>query len=209
MGSPVPKQFMNLNGKPVLWYTLNAFLDAYDDLEIVLVVPEDHLQTGEIILQSTTGPGRIILTPGGQNRFLSVKNGLQHVQHSSIVSVHDGVRCLVSKNLIHRCYAMALEQGNAVPAIRATDSIRFETVMGNEVLNRDQVKIIQTPQTFFSDLIKAGYEQPFTEAFTDEASVVEKLGIKINLVEGEETNIKITRPMDIIIAEKILENRSR
>jgi 2-C-methyl-D-erythritol 4-phosphate cytidylyltransferase len=205
MGTTIPKQFLNLNGKPVLWYSLNTFLNAFDELEIILVVAEDHLQTAENILKSTNDPARISLTTGGQTRFHSVKNGLQNIHQHSIVFVHDAVRCLLSTNLIHRCYEMALQHGNAIPAIHAVDSIRIETFQGNEPIDRDKVKIIQTPQTFSSSIIKTAYDQPFDEAFTDEASVVERLGIKIQLVEGEETNIKITRPIDILIAEKILE----
>jgi 2-C-methyl-D-erythritol 4-phosphate cytidylyltransferase len=103
---------------------------------------------------------------------------------------------------------MVLEHGNAIPAIQAVDSIRIETGAGSEVISRDKVKIIQTPQTFYSNLIKAGYEQPFEESFTDEASVLERLGVKIHLVPGETTNIKLTRPIDFLIAEKILEERN-
>ncbi|MBC7828391.1 MAG: 2-C-methyl-D-erythritol 4-phosphate cytidylyltransferase [Chitinophagaceae bacterium] len=205
MGSSVPKQFLNLHGKPVLWYTLTTFLNAYADLEIVLVVAEDYLKIGEGIVRSTGYSERVILTTGGPSRFHSVKNGLIHVHGQSIVFVHDGVRCLLSGELIHRCYEMTIEMGNAIPAIQAVDSIRIETDQGNEPVNRDKVKIIQTPQTFYSDIIKAGYEQEFDQAFTDEASVVERLGIKIHLVEGEATNIKITNPLDMVIAEKILE----
>lgn len=209
MRSDVPKQYIILNGKPVLWYTLDTFLNAYADLEIILVLAPDYLQTGENILQSTKDPSRISIVRGGLTRFHSVKNGLQHILEPSIVFVHDGVRCLLSTKLIYECYEAAMAHGNAIPAISAVDSIRIETAQGNEIFPRDKVKLIQTPQTFNSDIIKAGYNQPFDEAFTDEASVVEKLGTTIHLIEGEETNIKITRPMDLLIAEKLLEDRSK
>lgn len=205
MGSSVPKQFLNLRGKPVLWYTLNTFLAAFDDLEIILVVAADHLQTGQDILRSTNHSDRILLTTGGQSRFHSVKNGLKYIHGLSVVFVHDGVRCLLSKELIHRCYETTRKFGNAIPAIASIDSLRLETAGGNEVLNRDKVKIIQTPQTFYSDILKAAFEQPFEDSFTDEASTVERLGQKIHLVEGESTNIKITNSMDLLLAEKILE----
>ena len=207
MKTPVPKQFLQLQGKPVLWHTLTTFLDAFDDLEIILVLPEGHIETGKEILRSTHAPDRVWITTGGETRFHSVQNGLRHIQQHSIVFVHDGVRCLLTTDLIHRCYYTAQEKGNAIPAIAATDSIRIETVTGNEIINRNKVRIIQTPQTFYSDLIKAAFEQEYDEAFTDEAGVVEKLGIKIHLVEGESTNIKITHPIDILIAEKVLEER--
>lgn len=207
MRTTVPKQFLVLRGKPVLWYTLTAFLEAFDDLEIILVVPEPYLQTGLEILRSTSDPDRIWVTPGGATRFHSVKNGLDHIHHHSIVFVHDGVRCLLTPDLIRRCYDMALDLGNAIPAITAVDSIRVETVGGNSMVDRSKVRIIQTPQTFYSDIIKAAYENEYEEEFTDEAGVVERLGVKIHLVDGETTNIKITHPIDILIAEKVLEER--
>ena len=207
MGTMVPKQFLPLQGKPVLWYTLTAFLDAFPDLEIILVLPEAHLQTGQDILRSTYDPDRIWMTVGGETRFHSVRNGLSHIHQHSIVFVHDGVRCLLTPQLIRRCYDMARERGNAIPAITAVDSIRIETFDGNEFIDRTKVRIIQTPQTFYSDIIKAAFEQEYEESFTDEASVVERLGVKIHLIEGEPTNIKITHPIDVLIAEKILEER--
>lgn len=207
MGTQLPKQFLPLREKPVLWYTLNAFLEAFDDLTIILVLPEAHLQTGHDILRSTSDPDRIWMTTGGETRFHSVKNGLDHIHQHSIVFVHDGVRCLLTPELIRRCFSMAQERGNAIPAVTAVDSIRIETFGGNAAVDRNKVRIIQTPQTFYSDLIKAAFEQEYDDSFTDEASVVERLGVKIHLVDGEPTNIKITRPLDILIAEKILEER--
>jgi len=207
MGTTVPKQFLELQGKPVLWYTITAFLEAYPDLEIILVLPQAHLQTGLHIIQTTKDPSRVWITEGGETRFHSVKKGLDHVQLHSMVFVHDGVRCLLTPDLIRRCYNHAIDKGNAIPAISAVDTIRIETVKGNELIDREKIRIIQTPQTFFSDIIKAAFEQDYEESFTDEASVVERLGVKIHLVEGEATNIKITRPIDIMIAEKILEER--
>ncbi len=207
MGTAIPKQFLELQGKPVLWYTLNSFLQAFDDLEIILVLPENHLQNGLQLIQSTIDPHRIGVTAGGETRFHSVKNGLSHIQQHSIVFVHDGVRCLVSTNLIRRCYQYALEYGNAIPAIAAVDTIRIETPAGNNLVDRNKVRIIQTPQTFYSDILKAAFEQEYDDRFTDEASVVEQLGVRIHLIEGEATNIKITRPIDILIAEKIIEER--
>jgi 2-C-methyl-D-erythritol 4-phosphate cytidylyltransferase len=207
MGTIVPKQFLPLQGKPVLWYTLTAFLDAFPDLEIILVLPEAHLETGQEILRSTHAPDRIWMAAGGETRFHSVRNGLSHIHQHSIVFVHDGVRCLLTPQLIRRCYQMAQERGNAIPAIGAVDSIRIQTFDGNEFIDRSKVRIIQTPQTFYSDIVKAAFEQEYEESFTDEASVVERLGVKIHLIDGESTNIKITHPIDVLIAEKILEER--
>lgn len=207
MGTTVPKQFLELRGKPVIWYTLTAFLDSFPDMQIILVLPEQHIETGQQILRSTYDPDRIWMTVGGETRFHSVRNGLQHIRKHSIVFVHDGVRCLLTPELIRRCYEGAVDKGNAIAAIGATDSIRIETFNGNEQLDRNKIRIIQTPQTFYSDIVKSAFEQDFHESFTDEASVVERLGVKIHLIEGESSNIKITRPLDLLIAEKVLEER--
>lgn len=207
MGTAIPKQFLELRGRPVLWYTLEAFLASFADLEVILVLPQQYLQYGLDAIQRTRDPSRIRITEGGTTRFHSVKKGLDHIQHHSIVFVHDGVRCMVSPELIKRCYNAAMAHGNAIPAIAAVDSIRLVTPLGNEQVDRNKVRIIQTPQTFFSDILKAAFEQEYDESFTDEATVVERLGVRIHLVEGEGGNIKITRPVDFIIAERILEER--
>lgn len=207
MGTPLPKQFLPLVGKPVLQHTLDAFLGAYPDLEVILVLAEAFVVNGEQIVAASSDPSRVWITVGGSTRFHSVKNGLQHIRQHSIVFVHDAVRCLVTPDLIRRCYETALEKGNAVPAIAAVDTIRIEYLHQNEQLDRSKVRIIQTPQTFFSEIIQAAFEQEYKESFTDEASVVEGLGVNIVLVEGEDTNIKITRPVDLLIAERILEER--
>ena len=204
MNSPTPKQFLLLAGRPVLWYTISTFLDAYPDLEIILVLPADHIPEGKVLVKSFDSPSRIQLVSGGDTRFHSVKKGLEFIIDPSIVFVHDGVRCLVTKTLIHRCYEKTLLSGNAVPAISSVDSMRLEKDGGNRPLDRTKVKIIQTPQTFRSELLKKAFEQEYQESFTDEASVVERLDVKINLVEGEELNMKITHPSDFAAAEKII-----
>jgi 2-C-methyl-D-erythritol 4-phosphate cytidylyltransferase len=204
MNTPTPKQFLLLAGRPVLWYTITTFLDAYPDLEIILVLPVNYIKEGQDLIQSFDSRGRIQLVVGGDTRFHSVKKGLEFTVDPSIVFVHDGVRCLVTKTLIHRCYDETLLNGNAVPAISSVESIRLEKDGSNWPLDRTRVKIIQTPQTFRSDLIKKAFEQEYRESFTDEASVVERLDVKINLVEGEELNIKITHPADFAAAEKII-----
>jgi 2-C-methyl-D-erythritol 4-phosphate cytidylyltransferase len=207
MGGSLPKQFMLLAGKPVLWHTLRVFLDAYSDLEIILVVPEKYLEMAEKIVHSSAFPGRIRLVTGGETRFDSVRRGLSLVQDPSVVFVHDGVRCLVTMDLIYRCYDMAIASGNAIPVMKSTDSIRIELHGINTMVDRNCVRIVQTPQTFLSHSLLAAFDQQPEGAFTDEAAVVEKHGIEIHLVEGEETNIKITRPIDLLVAGRILEER--
>jgi len=206
MGGNIPKQFQLLKGKPVLWYSVKAFTDAYADVQIILVIPAIYMARAESV--SKEFPGRKInITTGGETRFHSVKNGLKLVSENSIVFVHDGVRCLVTPRLIQQCHDAAIEKGNAVPAVASTDTIRFETSTGNVQVDRNKVKIIQTPQTFYSSDLAAAFASEYDLSFTDEAGVIEKTGIRINLVEGETTNIKITKPVDLLIAEKILDER--
>ena len=207
MGSAIPKQFLELLGKPVLWYTLTTFMKAYEDLEIILVIGQHHRQEALEIVSNTVSPKRVRLAVGGATRFQSVKNGMELIGPESIVFVHDAVRCLVTTSLIHRCYETAISHGNAVPAVTSIDSVRMVTGERNQAVDRNDVKLIQTPQTFPSTILKKAFEQDFETSFTDEATMVERLGIRINLVEGESTNIKITTPADLLIAKKILEDK--
>ncbi|MBS1747473.1 MAG: 2-C-methyl-D-erythritol 4-phosphate cytidylyltransferase [Bacteroidetes bacterium] len=209
MGNIIPKQFLLLSGKAVLWYTLDTFLRAYADIEIILVLPEQHINNGKnIIATFFEDSNRIHIVVGGDTRFHSVQRGLQEVKEESVVFVHDAVRCLISVPLIHRCYKDTLEHGSAVPAVAATDSIRILNHIHHHVVNRQDVRIIQTPQTFLSQIILPAFKQDYSDAFTDEATVVEANGTPVFLTEGEYDNIKITRPIDMMIAEKILDERS-
>ena len=206
MGSAIPKQFLLLHDKPVLYYTLKAFLEAFDDLKIILVFPEEYQDIGKEIIDAYFDYSRIQVTFGGETRFHSVQNGLRLVNEEAIVFVHDAVRCLVSIDLIHRCYENTLHMGSAVPVIRSKDSVRLlnEEDNDNEVIDRNLVVLVQTPQTFHSKILIPAFQIDYKEKFTDEATVVESFGLKISLVEGEENNIKITRPVDLLIAEALL-----
>lgn len=204
MNAHLPKQFLLLRGKPILYYTLNTFLKSYPDLHIILVLPEEFIAAGQEIIDAFFDYSRIQITAGGRTRFHSVQNGLQLVQDESIIFVHDGVRCLLTTTLIHRCYDGAIEHGAAVPVINSKDSIRMVTAEGNEAISRDIIKLVQTPQTFHSKILLPAFNIDFKDKFTDEASVVEAFGIKVHLVEGEENNIKITTPTDLILAEQLL-----
>jgi 2-C-methyl-D-erythritol 4-phosphate cytidylyltransferase len=205
MGADIPKQFMLLKGKPVLYYTLHTFLKAYSDLQLILVLPLAYMDLGNEIIDAYFDKKRIQVIAGGETRFQSVKNGLSLIQEESIIFVHDGVRCLVSVDLIKRCYKAAIETGNAVPAVSCNDSVRLIIPDGNRLLERNNIRLIQTPQTFHSKILIPAYTIDYKERFTDEANVVEAFGMPINLIEGEETNIKITRPLDLYMAEKIME----
>ncbi len=208
MENVVPKQFLLVKGKPVLWYTLDAFLRAFDNMEIILVLPAAHIKKGERIVAMFEATRKILLTTGGETRFASVREGLKLVKEESVVFVHDGVRCLISVPLIKRCFAQALERGSAVPAVAATDSIRIMDGEKHFVQNRQRVKVVQTPQTFLSSIILPAFEQEYSKDFTDEATVVEAFGREVFLTEGEYDNIKITRPVDLMIAERMIEERS-
>lgn len=204
MNSSVPKQFMLLKGKPVIYYPVKCFLSAYNDLEVILVLPKDHIATGEGIVDSLFGRDRIRITEGGATRFDSVKNGLQLVTAESIVFVHDAVRCLVTVDLIHRCFKAAVEKGSAIPVIDSRDSIRYLSGGTHTALDRTRIRLVQTPQTFSSNILQTAFRAEYLETFTDEATVAEASGFNMNLVEGEENNFKITRPIDLILAEHLL-----
>ena len=204
MNNDIPKQFLLLKNKPLLYYTLKAFIDAYKNIEIILVLPEEHIGKGQEIIDGYFDHSRIRITTGGRTRFHSVQNGLALVNEESIIFVHDGVRCLLTGNLIRKCYEAAVENGNAVPAIECRDSVRLLNANGNKIVDRNKVKLIQTPQTFHSKILLPAYKIDYKDKFTDEASVVEAYGLSINLIEGEKNNIKITTPVDLHLAEILL-----
>jgi 2-C-methyl-D-erythritol 4-phosphate cytidylyltransferase len=205
MGAELPKQFLLLKGKPLLQYTIHSFLEAFSDMQIILVLPQNHLGKGHEIVEKMSVVERVQIVAGGATRFHSVKNGLKHVTHPSVVFVQDGVRCLVSQQLIRNCYQQAVELGSAIPAVAATDSIRIDEGSCHFTIDRNKVRIIQTPQTFQSEILLQAFEQEYSGDFTDEATVVEAAGKKVFLIQGEYNNLKVTRPIDLWIAEKILE----
>ncbi len=204
MGSTVPKQFLEIKGKSILWHSVKAFVDAFADINIVIVTPAAYITEAQNICSEFRN---IIFIEGGASRFQSVKNGLAVVKEASIVFVHDAVRCLVTKDLIQQCYEQAVEKGSAIPSVPVNDSVRMIENDAHKVIDRSKLRIIQTPQTFKSEIILPAFAADDNESFTDEAAVIEASGTAVHLVEGELSNIKITRPVDIIIAEKILEQR--
>jgi 2-C-methyl-D-erythritol 4-phosphate cytidylyltransferase len=214
MGTAVPKQFLLLHEHPVLWYTLEAFLGVYEDLQIVLVVPVGHEGTAKDMVASLTGAERIALVGGGDTRFHSVRNGLELIRKGvgdgadAIIFVHDGVRCLIGADLIRRCYEQAVQSGSAVPVVDCRDSVRLVEDEGrSKPIDRSRIKLVQTPQTFRGDILLGAYTMDHQEAFTDEATVVEVAGHTVRLIGGEATNIKITTPEDMAIAEVLLVRR--
>ena len=205
MKNNIPKQFLSLKSKPVLYYTINSFFRAFADMEIILVLPKMHIETGERIIAEYFPEKNIKIITGGSTRFASVKNGLSQVNEESIVFVHDAVRCLLTDDLIIRCYELAMQKGSAIPVVASKDSVRIVSGDENNSIDRSTVKLVQTPQVFKSDIIIPAFDVEYDDSFTDEATVVEHAGHKVYLIEGEENNIKITHPADLFIAEKIIE----
>jgi 2-C-methyl-D-erythritol 4-phosphate cytidylyltransferase len=209
MGTAVPKQFLELCGKPMLYWSIKAFMEALPDVHIILVLPATQISIAQIVLQAF--PERIDLTivAGGDTRHGSVANGLKEVPEDAIVLVHDGARPLASAELIGRCYKAAATHGSAIPVIPVADSIREEINDSSRAIARDRLRVVQTPQAFDAALLKHAFDQSYDPSFTDEATVAEADGIAIYLVSGERSNLKITTPDDMIIAAAILHHRLR
>lgn len=205
MQSALPKQFMMLGGLPVVAHTINTFSEALPGAEIVVVLPEEHIPLWRnLAARFDIAVHRCIA--GGKERFHSVKNGLDALSEEvEYVAVHDGVRALATKKMILRVQLAAEERGAAIPVTEVVDSYRRVDGSESYIVPRSALRIVQTPQTFSADLLRRAYEQPFSDKFTDDASVVEALGTKITLVEGERRNIKLTTPEDMAIAERLLE----
>jgi 2-C-methyl-D-erythritol 4-phosphate cytidylyltransferase len=205
MNSSLPKQFMLLGGIPVVARTINIFAEALPGAEIVVVLPEEHIAMWKnLAARFDVAVHKCVA--GGAERFHSVKAGIEALSEDvTSIAVHDGVRALVTKRLIIRA-ALAIEENDAViPVIEVVDSYRRVEQGGSTILPRSELRIVQTPQIFKSSILRKAYTQEFDQAFTDDASVVEAMGIKITLVDGERTNIKLTTPEDMEWAEWMLQ----
>ena len=201
MGGDIPKQFLPVCGKPVLMRTLEAF-HAYDaSMHLILVLPVSQQTYWKQLCEEYQFDLVHEIADGGETRFHSVKNGLALVKEEGLVGVHDGVRPFVSQEVIARCYEEALSLKAVIPVIGVVETVRHLTEDGSETVPRDQYKLVQTPQVFDSVLLNRAYQQPYTELFTDDASVVEALGEEVHLVEGNRENIKLTTPFDLKLAE--------
>lgn len=207
MGGQMPKQFLPLGpeGKPVLVYTVERFLAALPEgSPIIVVVPEDEMERWRQIAQQWDVWEKVNTCAGGETRYESVRNGLTAIA-CNVVAIHDGVRPLVSVELIERAFATAEQHGSAIPCIRPVDSFRVDDGHGGTVVcNRDGLWAVQTPQVFRYEAIMAAYENPADGRFTDDAGVYEAYGGHIYMCEGERQNIKITTPTDIAIANALL-----
>ncbi len=208
MGTALPKQFLAIEGKSILLHTIGQFVSAFDDINFIIVLPADYIQEGQALITSSGLSQSFQFVVGGDTRFQSVKNGLAQADPASIVFVHDAVRCLLTPDLIQRCYQQAVEKGSAIPAVSSTDTIRIKEGTKHHVVDRTNVMMIQTPQTFNAALLTKAFDQAYQPSFTDEANVLEASGKEVYLIEGEYENIKITRPLDLAIAEYILAKRA-
>ncbi len=203
----LPKQFLELKGKPILLYTIEAFYRYSEKIQIILVLPEDDFEIWEAICKKFNFDKPIILQKGGETRFQSVKNGLSKIEGPGLVAIHDGVRPLVSEDIIGASFHLAAVHQSAVAAVRLKDSIRMTDQDNTKAVDRSRFRLIQTPQTFDIALIKHAYEIKEDASLTDDASVAEKSGHVISLFEGSYENIKITTPEDLIIAEALLNSK--
>lgn len=204
MGNAVPKQFLELNGKPVLYHTIKAFREALPDIELILVLPVQQISYAQMILQNFKNGIDITVVSGGATRYHSVQNGLAGIPEDAIVFVHDGVRPLVSKAVIMRCLESATVHGTAIPVIDATDSVRIVEGEHSRPIDRRKLRMVQTPQTFKASILLPAMRQPYQEAFTDEATVVELSGHSLKMVAGDKSNLKITTQDDMTIAAALM-----
>lgn len=204
MNTNVPKQFLNLAGRPVLMRTMEQFAACDPQISLVVVLAREHRDTWDELCGQYRFELKHEVVTGGASRFQSVKSGLARLPEEGLVFIHDGVRPLVSSRTIANCSVTAIEKGNAVPVMPVTESLRRLSRQGSEHVDRNLYFLVQTPQTFLLKIIKQAYLQQESELFTDDASVCEATGIRINLVEGNSENIKITRPIDIQIAENMI-----
>jgi 2-C-methyl-D-erythritol 4-phosphate cytidylyltransferase len=206
MGSDIPKQFLPIGGKPVLMRTIERFREYSEDLQIILVLPEAQQAYWQELREKYDFQIAYQLANGGQTRFHSVQNGLALVPDNAqgVVGVHDGVRPFPSIEVIRRCYETARTAKAVIPVIPIVETVRHLVHKGHSVtVPRDEYRLVQTPQTFDIQLLKAANRQPYNDGFTDDASVVESYGHQITLVEGNRENIKITTPYDLRIGEML------
>lgn len=204
MGAEIPKQFLELGGRPLLMHTIERFKTFDESIEIITVLPENQIRHWWELQKKYSFTVTQTMVKGGSSRFFSVRNGLEFIDSPGLVAIHDGVRPFVSTDTIKRCFETAARLGNAIPVIPPSDTLRLLSDDESAPLNRLHVRLVQTPQVFSSELIINAYRQDYNPEFTDDAMVVEKTGVSINLVEGNRENIKITNPEDMLISNAFL-----
>lgn len=206
MGGDTPKQFRLIGGRPVLMRTLDAFHQACPDVRLILVLPSEQIAYWHELCRTYPCPYGVEIVPGGETRFHSVSHGLALVPDDSdtVVAVHDGVRPFVYPDTILRCIEVSCEYGAVIPVTPVVETLRRVDAGGSHTVPRDDYRLVQTPQTFRADILKAAYRQDYCPDFTDDASVVEAMGMSVHLVEGDRDNIKLTTPEDLLLAEALL-----
>jgi 2-C-methyl-D-erythritol 4-phosphate cytidylyltransferase len=205
LGTQLPKQFVEVHHKPLLYYSLSAFRQYDNEIPLILVLPKEYFSQWKKLTEKYNLSFNPQLVKGGDSRFQSVKNGLDTLPDEGLVAVHDAARPLVSPDLIARGFKAAQQQGSSVPVVPVKSSLRKVTRQGSQSVVRGQYKIVQTPQTFKLDILKAAYRQKENSNFTDEATVIESNGGKVSLIEGENANIKVTYPLDLDIVKAYLD----
>jgi 2-C-methyl-D-erythritol 4-phosphate cytidylyltransferase len=205
--SNVPKQFLEVNGLPVLFHTINAFFAYSSAIQVIVVLPADDFKIWNELVIKHQYNKNVILQTGGETRFQSVKKGLEKISGDGLVAIHDGVRPLVSESIIGASFRLAAEHKSAVASVRLKESLRVTDQDQTKAVDRSKYRIIQTPQTFLVSTIKKAYEIKEDDTLTDDASVAERSGLKISLFEGSYRNIKITTEEDLVIAQALLGNK--
>lgn len=204
MGSDVPKQFLQLAGRPMLFHAIGAFHRHDEGTRLIVVLPKDQIGPWEDLCARHGFNVPHVTTSGGGERFHSVQAGLAEVEGEGLVAVHDGARPLVDTTLIERCFLAAAEHGAAIPVVPVSSSVRQVAGNTSKAVDREQLRIVQTPQCFQASVLRRAFAQPYDPAFTDEATLVERMGVEVRLVEGDERNIKVTTPVDLALAEALL-----
>jgi 2-C-methyl-D-erythritol 4-phosphate cytidylyltransferase len=204
MNKNIAKQFIEINGRPILMHTIEAFYSFDPNFDFILVLPKDQLTLWNQLCEKHKFNVECKIAFGGETRFHSVKNGLDLISGDGIVFIHDGVRPLVSAKTLQSCFESALTNGNALPVIPVSESVRMVEGPNNFAVDRSKYFLVQTPQTFQAQLIKNAYQQAKSSSFTDDATVLESMGETIQLVEGNRENVKITYPGDLVLAEVFL-----
>lgn len=207
MGGDVPKQFREWRGRPVLMHTLEAFAQCDSSIQIVLVLPQEQHGYWRELVESNRFDVEHLVVSGGEQRYHSVAQGLAEVPSDALVAIHDGVRPLVSSELIRRCFEEAEKHGSAVPVTTMVDSLRSYDVATHEshAVDRSRFRAVQTPQTFLASRIKPLYKNEWQPEWTDDATVYEQHGFSVNLVDGARENIKLTTPEDLAYADFLYE----
>lgn len=206
MGQELPKQFISIGERPILMHTIHAFHQTDKEITLILVLPKEQMEYWEALCELHCFKVPVQIAEGGSTRFHSVKNGLKLIKEEGLVAIHDGVRPFVSAQVIENAYQAAEQYGGAIPVTDMIESVREVQPDGESVpVDRDRFKLVQTPQTFRSELIREAYEMPYDKLFTDDASVFEAAGNKIHCIAGNRENIKITTPFDLLIAEALID----